>query len=429
MPLSLRLLLKNNLLQYNFLLKPFSYSIYVLLFFMIAGCAASKKFTRDEKYKNEIYKDNSSLIRVLLDEKMNSFSYTVDDDIILKNEQKTISHVDKGNILQFFADGNSVKLILGDKTYSSKFFQALPENARTIKVSEKSYNGGFRIASKNNKIQIINTLTLEEYIKGVVPLEMPVGKGTENFEALKAFAICVRTYAIKKLNSNNNYDIYGDTRDQVYGGESSERILSNKAILETQGLILTYNNSPAATFYHSTCGGYTEDGTNVFQVKNAPYLQSIKDGDEPLCIISPKFLWTETYPDFEFINRLRTAGLVSGSEWKLDKLNVNSRFKSGRVNELQINLIGDGKKDKVVKIYGNDIRKIIRKSDDTAILNSTFFDISINENNNVVISGKGNGHGVGLCQWGAINLSRMGKDFVYILSHYYPGTKILRFYD
>ena len=396
---------------------------------MIAGCAASKKFTREDKNTEEIYKDNSSLIRVLLDEKMNSFNYTVDESVILKNELKTISGVDKGNTLQFFADGNYVKLILDNKTYSSKFFQLLPENERTLKVSDKSYKGAFRIASKNNKIQIINTLTLEEYIKGVVPLEMPVGKGTENFEVLKAFAICVRTYAIKKLNSNNSFDIYGDVRDQVYGGEGSERILSNKAILETRGLILTYNNTPAATFYHSTCGGYTEDGSNVFQVKNAPYLQSIKDGDEPLCSISPKFQWTETYQDFEFINRLRSAGLISGPDWKLDEIKVNSRFRSGRVNELQITLNRDGEKDKVVKIYGNDIRKIIRKSDNTAILNSTFFDISINENNNVVISGKGNGHGVGLCQWGAINLSRMGKDFVYILSHYYPGTKILRFYD
>src|ERR1035437_636164 len=429
MPLSLRLLHKNNSHQFNSLLKPFSYLIYALLFLMIAGCAASKKFTREDKNTEEIYKDNSSLIRVLLDEKVNSFNYTADESVILKNELKTISGVDKGNTLQFFADGNNVKLRLDNKTYSSKFFQVLPENEKTLKVSDKSYKGAFRIASKNNKIQIINTLTLEEYIKGVVPLEMPVGKGTENFEVLKAFAICVRTYAIKKLNSNNNYDIYGDTRDQVYGGESSERILSNKAILETRGLVLTYNNTPAATFYHSTCGGYTEDGTNVFQTKNAPYLQSIKDGDEPYCNISPKFQWTETYRDFEFINRLRTAGLVSGPDWKLDKINVNSRFKSGRVNELQITLNGDGIKDKVVKIYGNDIRKIIRKSDNTAILNSTLFDISINENNIVVISGKGNGHGVGQCQWGAINLSRRGKDFLYILLHYYPGTKILRFYD
>jgi stage II sporulation protein D len=194
-------------------------------------------------------------------------------------------------------------------------------------------------------------------------------------------------------------------------------------------LILTYDNNPAATYYHSTCGGFTEEGTNVFQVKNAPYLQSIRDGDEPLCSISPKFQWVETYPDYEFANRLRTAGLVSGPEWKLDKVNVNSRFKSGRVNELQINLTGDSEKDKVVKIYGNDIRKIIRSSDDSSILNSNFFDIMIDDKNNVVISGKGYGHGVGLCQWGAINLSRQGKDFTYILSHYYPGTMILRFYD
>src|ERR1035437_438742 len=429
MPLSFHLLSKNNSLQFSFLLKLFGYSILVLLLFMIAGCGASKKFANDENSADKNYKDNSSLIRVLLDEKLNSYNYIVDSPVILKNELKIISYVDKGNILQFLSNGKNVKLISDDKTYSSKFFQILPENTRTLKVSDKYYKGAFRIASQNNKIQVINTITLEEYVKGVVPMEMPVGKGTENFEVLKAFAICVRTYAIKKLNSTNNYDIYNDTRDQVYGGESSERILSNKAVDETRGLILTYQNSPAATYYHSTCGGYTEDGTNVFQTKNAPYLQSIKDGDEPFCSISPQLQWKEIYLGVEFVKRLRTAGLISGSEWKLDKINVNSRFKSGRVNELQISLKGDGGKDKVVKIYGNNIRKIIRKSDDTAILNSTYFEISINENNNVVISGKGNGHGVGLCQWGAINLSRQGKDFVYILSHYYPGTKILRYYD
>jgi len=397
---------------------------------MVIGCGASKKFTREDRYPDEdIIKDNSSLIRVLLDERINAFSYTVDDAVILKNEFKLIDHIDKGNILLFYPDGNNVKLVWDDNSYSSKFFQILPEYERTIKVSDKSYKGACRIASQNNKIQIINTLSLEEYIKGVLPMEMPVGKGTENFEALKAFAICVRTYAIKKLNSNSNYDIYNDTRDQVYGGESSERIISNKAVLETRGLVLTYNNSPAAAFYHSTCGGYTEDGINVFQTQNAPYLQSIKDGDEPLCSISPRFQWVETYPAFEFINRLRTAGLISGPDWKLDKLNVNSRFNSGRVNELQINLIGEGEKDKVVKIYGNNIRKIIRSSDNSSILNSTSFDIIIDDKNSVVISGKGFGHGVGLCQWGTINLSRQGKDFVYILSHYYPGTKILRYYD
>src|ERR1035437_1254604 len=116
MPLSLRLLPKNNSHQFNCLLKPFSYLIYALLFLMIAGCAASKKFTREDKNTEEIYKDNSSLIRVLLDEKMNSFNYTADESVILKNELKTISGVDKGNTLQFFADGNNVKLRLDRKS-------------------------------------------------------------------------------------------------------------------------------------------------------------------------------------------------------------------------------------------------------------------------------------------------------------------------
>ena len=411
-------------------MKTIRYYLLLLIFSaLIAGCSASKKYVENETNSDINLKDNSSLIRVLLDEKLNSYSYTVDDPAVIKNELKIITHVDKGNILKFTSDGNMVRLVLDDKSYSSKFFQVLPENSRIIKVSNKNYKGAFRIASQNNKLQIINTLSLEEYIKGVVPMEMPNGKGTENFEVLKAFSICARTYAIKKINSKSNYDIFSDVRDQVYGGESSEKILSNKAVDETRGLILTYQNTPAATFYHSTCGGYTEDGTNVFQTKNAPYLQSIKDGDEPLCSISPKFTWTELYSDTEFIKRLRTAGLISGPDWKLEKINVNSRFRSGRVNELQITLLDNSGKDKAVKLYGNNIRKIIKKSDDSSILNSTYFDISITGKNNVLITGKGNGHGVGLCQWGAINLSRQGKDFVYILSHYYPGTKILRFYD
>jgi stage II sporulation protein D len=194
-------------------------------------------------------------------------------------------------------------------------------------------------------------------------------------------------------------------------------------------LILTYDNEPAITFYHSTCGGFTEDASNVFSIKNAPYLQSIKDGDEPLCSISPKFAWTEFYSADEFIQRLRAAGLITGFAWKLDTINVVSRFKSGRVNELRITLKDDENQLKTVKIYGNNIRNIIRTSDNKSILNSTLFDIRKGENDNVTIIGRGYGHGVGLCQFGAINLSRMGKDFVYILSHYYPGTKIKRYYD
>jgi stage II sporulation protein D len=409
-------------------MKIFRYPVYLIILSLIAGCGASKKFTENENNDSYI-EDNNSIIRVLLDEKLDSFSYTADEPVILKDELKTIVVISKGNIIQFKADGNKVKSITGNKEYSSKFFQILPEDKRSVNFNDKKYSGSFRIASRNNKIQIINTVTLEEYLKGVVPSEMPVGKGTDNYEALRAFSICARTYAVRKLNSNNNFDIYSDVRDQVYGGEGSERTLSNKAIRESRGLILTYNNVPAVTFYHSTCGGFTEDGANVFSVKNAPYLQSIKDGEEPLCVISPRFAWTEFYSGVEFIQRLKAAGLVSGFEWKLDTINVNTRFKSGRVNELQITLKDDENNQKIVRINGNNIRKIIRSSDNSSILNSTLFDIRKDDNDNVTIIGRGYGHGVGLCQYGAMNLSRMGKDYNYILSHYYPGTIVTRYYD
>jgi stage II sporulation protein D len=409
-------------------MKLIRYSVFLFIIILIAGCGSSKKFT--ENKNNDLYiEDNSSIIRVLLDEKQDSFFYTADEPVILKDELKTIINISNGEKIQFKAEGNKVRSIAGNKDYSSKFFQIIPEDKRSVNLIEKKYKGSLRITSRNNKIQIINTVTLEEYLQGVVPSEMPVGKGTDNYEALRAFTICARTYAFRKLNSANNFDIYCDVRDQVYGGEGSERTLSNKAIKETRGLVLTYDNAPALTFYHSTCGGFTEDGSNVFSVKNAPYLQSIKDGEEPLCAISPRFAWTEFYSATEFIQRLRAAGLITGFAWKLDTVNINTRFRSGRVNELQINLKDDENKVKIVKINGNNIRNIIRSSDNSSILNSTLFDIRKDEKDNVTIIGRGYGHGVGLCQYGAINLSKMGKDYNYILSHYYPGTKIIRYYD
>jgi SpoIID/LytB domain protein len=84
---------------------------------------------------------------------------------------------------------------------------------------------------------------------------MPLGKKEENFEALKALAICIRTYAVKKMKDGKIYfDLYADTRDQVYAGADAESPLSNKAVEETKSMILKYKGSQAIIFYHSTCG-------------------------------------------------------------------------------------------------------------------------------------------------------------------------------
>jgi stage II sporulation protein D len=260
--------------------------------------------------------------------------------------------------------------------------------------------------------------------------EMPIGKGKENYAALKAFSICIRTYASNKINENKEFfDIYSDTRDQVYGGVEGETEYTNGIVDETKGQLLVYEDQPAIIFYHSTCGGFTENVENVFTKKNIPYLKGVEDDNDAYCKISPRYEWIEKYSESIFIARLYKSKLIESKKYKLSDVKIKSRFNSGRVNELDI-IVNNGEEiQKTIFLLSNQIRSIIRSSDDKSILKSTLFNINLDNENNVVITGKGKGHGVGLCQWGAIGQSKKGKDYKEILNHYFPGTNIKSIYD
>jgi len=258
---------------------------------------------------------------------------------------------------------------------------------------------------------------------------MPVGKNDENYEALKALAVCIRTYAIKKMQDGKIYfDLYNDTRDQVYGGVDGELPLSNKAVDETKNIILKFEGQPVLLYYHSTCGGFTESSQNVFTKDMVPYLISVEDGNEPYCKISPRFQWEEVYSRDDLINRLKSSSILDNLSYQLEDISIINKFESGRVSELEIKVVDEYGEEKSVLLKGNEIRSIIRTADNKNILWSTLFDLSINSNS-VVIKGKGFGHGVGLCQWGAIDLSRNGWNYKNILEHYYPGTNTGNFDD
>src|SRR5690606_33236636 len=107
-----------------------------------------------------------------------------------------------------------------DNTFISNEFwiESASEN-KFINVDEKKYRGKLRVFRSNDEIQVVNELTIEDYVKGVMTREMPIGNGTENYNALKAFSICIRTYAFNKITQKNkSFDLFADTRDQVYGG-------------------------------------------------------------------------------------------------------------------------------------------------------------------------------------------------------------------
>ena len=414
--------------------------IFLLLFISVTfsfffGCSSSERFTKKEETKVTL---SGRDVRLLIDETVNEKELPVDSECYLFKEEEKIRLITPGETLNYSASKNMVSIKVNNKFYEGDYFQVIPADLNGfLYCNDMKLRGKLKIINNSGSVMVINTLDMESYLKGVIPREMPLGKGNENYEALKAFAICARTYTMQKMNlstgqagSKKYFDLYVDVRDQVYGGVEVEQPISNKAVDETRNLILTYEGKPAKVFYSSTCGGMTEDAKNIFGVDNAPYLSTIEDGNHPYCIISHAFNWREVYTPELFVERIMNNTdqyLLDSQDYELNDVKVLSRFESGRVNELSVELTeANAGEKKIITLKGNNIRWIIRTADSRSILKSIWFDVELDENKNVTITGKGYGHGVGLCQYGAIGQSRAGKNFQEILSHYFPGTVIKR---
>jgi stage II sporulation protein D len=154
------------------------------------------------------------------------------------------------------------------------FAPADPEQ-HPVRYNEKPYRGRLEVfANTKGTLTVVNVIPLEDYVRGVVPNELSPG-GWPELEALKAQAVAARTYAVSNLGrfSSEGYDLTPDTRSQVYGGRSTEHPLTDRAVSETRGRIVTYKGAPINAVYTSTCGGRTEDGENIFGGAPVPYLR------------------------------------------------------------------------------------------------------------------------------------------------------------
>lgn len=418
--------------------------IFFIFFFLTAiaffsGCSSSERFSKKEN--NTEIVAISNVVRLLIGEVRNEKELIIGSQCFLFSGEEKIKIINPGEIL-FFSASNNLILKTAGENYEAEYFQLAPvDSTQSLICNEMKLRGKLKIINNADSVLIINSLDIESYIKGIIPKEMPLGKGEENYEALKAFAICARTYTLQQMNlstgkagSRKYFDLYIDVRDQVYGGVDSERPISNSAVDETKNLILTYNGKPAKVFYHSTCAGKTEDVKNIFGIDSAypdlsrdrsDYLSGVEDGNNPYCSISPSFNWEEVYTQEVFIERLSKLNLISDNFDILKDVYIASRFESGRVNELRIDLSSSQTGEaKTVTLQGNNMRWAIRTANNKSILKSIWFDVALDGNKNVTIVGKGYGHGVGLCQYGAIGQSRAGRNYKQILSHYFPGTKI-----
>jgi len=332
------------------------------------------------------------------------------------------------------------KLFLrSDYSYSEK-----PTKVFTLKLNdglfsykERVYSGMLEIyKQKDAKFSIVNSLDIEEYLRGVVPSEMP---SSWSYEALCAQTVAARTYAFSRvLSSRKNgsfYDVCDTTHCQVYLGARTTPT-TDKAIKDTNNLILTYNSYPIEAVFHSSSGGQTENNENVWSGDPRPYLRGVPSPGEE---ISPYFTWYKAYKTTDFLNILNSYLKKNGiNEIKsINSIEIIECGCSPRVKKVSIK-----SKEGEIILSGYDVQNIFS-------LKSTWFNFLIytikdempappiikyfKENSNynknlpseyIYIYGRGWGHGIGLSQYGAYAMARKGYTYRDILLHYYQGTKI-----
>ncbi len=283
------------------------------------------------------------------------------------------------------------------------------EDGFPIEVNGRPYRGDILLRVINGKFNVINELSVDDYLKGVLPREVGV---SWSIESLKAQAVASRTYLVSHLGQHGQqgFDLCSDVHCQVYGGREKEHPATNTAVDETRGEILVWNGKPIQAFFHSNCGGATEAVEYVWGLNSQPYLVKKKChfGTE-----DPRYHWKKIYANNDILKALKAKTKVAGSE--LHSVKIHAKSPSGRASKVAV------KTDQGTYILsGNEFRIALNPE----IIRSMLWTRLEKLKDAYCVEGRGWGHGVGLCQWGAKGQAENGRTYRKILDFYYPGCDL-----
>jgi stage II sporulation protein D len=319
-----------------------------------------------------------------------------------------------------------------------------PDEGTTIRWKDQQWRGQFRIfINPRGTLTLATRLRLERYLAGVVPGEIGA-LGEDVIEAGRAQAIAARSYTLfyRGRRAAEGFDVYSTVEDQLFVAVEGERPLASRCVESTAGEVALSQGQPVRANYSSTCGGITADVWEAWPADPLPYLVGGRDrpagepeGDD-YCVASRHFRWREEWPAAELLDNLAEYGppqgirLPSGRPGALVDVRVESRSRSGRVWRLVVETTAGS-----VVIPAWSLRQVMRRPGNrAAILRSTLIKVDVRRDPrtdrvlSVVASGAGSGHGVGLCQTGALGMARRGRTGEEIVRHYYRGTEIRRLY-
>ncbi len=288
---------------------------------------------------------------------------------------------------------------------------AIPTQDGFFQVGTNKYRGTLILIPSDGKISVVNELGIDDYLKGVLPREAIV---TWPGEALKAQAVASRTYLAAHLgkHSADGADLCSEVHCQVYGGMTKEHPKTNAAVDETRGEILTYQGKPIGAYFFAFCGGSTEKINAVWGNVNVPYLPQKKC---QYCAIHPRYTWSLTIHGSEIFKALKKNNLVQGTE--LRSISIKKKSGSARAEIVTVRT-NEGSFD----MKGNAFRLALHPE---KIRSTLWTHMKKRPDDVYEFEGRGWGHGVGMCQWGAFGQSQKGRGYNEILSFYYPGAKLV----
>ncbi len=298
--------------------------------------------------------------------------------------------------------------------------RVIPAAAGTIRVDGRLYGGTLTILNRSGRVLLVNNLDIEDYLPGVLTGEM---FPTFHIEAFKAQAVAARTYALyqKFVNPRPDFDVTATTASQVYVGTGSEKAV--EAVRATRGRVLTWS-SPAGekmfcTYYSSTCGGETSSVSYLLPVESIPPLAG---GVRcTTCTHAKYYTWPPArISRAELTAKLRARYPLFGSLGPIERIEPIKTSPAGRTTWLQL-LDASGK---CVRMRAAQFRLTVGPG----LMRSTWCRIQPDGDGFVFTAGRGFGHGVGMCQFGADGMARTGADYRSILTHYYPTSHITKAY-
>lgn len=285
--------------------------------------------------------------------------------------------------------------------------------AGELSLDGRRYRGALELRHKSGGLTAVNIVPVDDYLRSVVPEEMPVDWPAE---AIKAQSVAARSFALasRGRHASEGYDLCTTTHCQLYTGTAAKKSASNAAIKATRGEVLTYGGKPIEALFHTDSGGMTENSEDVWG-SHVPYLRAVKDTP------AKTMPWTKTISRANLERKLAAKGHDIGKvrSLALSPLAIGrsakDRTASGRVKTMMVK----GTKG-TATLSGTTWRSLLG-------LKSTLFDAKLAKDM-VTFTGYGSGHGLGISQWGAERMAAKGASYAEILHHYYTGTQLQQLY-